>query len=178
MEESESRHDPLQGIYNGEIPDVQDRVRQGIDEEEIINLWKESKENGVELTRTKKSTRVGFKNGKVVANLRPDISPEDALHELVHVQQYLESIRSGVPLNALEQSIPPVTRAIIEIEATDAELVYLRSKLNSPQETIEGVRQHQEVWKKRLTNLGFEVPEKRIPAPFSPGLELSLKRIK
>lgn len=146
---------------------------------DIEEIWNKAVNQGLNLSRTNLPNRVGVHDdGEIVVNLKPNATATDGLHELVHLQQFIQAKLDGVPISFLSQELPVVNRALVEIQAIDAELEYLR---RLPDFYSDGLSYrlalaHRGVWENQLKLLGFQVPE-TILNPLSPDVSRTLPKI-
>lgn len=164
-------------VYRGGIPNIIAEAEQGlINEERIASLLVELEENGVVVIISKRFTSVGFnEEGRLEVWLRPDEQAWGKLHELVHVQQYLEAYSQGIPLQHL-RDFPLENRALIEIQASRIESNFLDTLPSSSkvEYTKLGKQVYLQLWTDELKKLGFQVPD-QITNPLSPQIRDSLQ---
>lgn len=116
----------FKNIYKGSIPDIIGETERSLTPNRIEELLKEAVDNGLEITNTTEFTIVIIKNGKLRMNIRPNdmLKPETKLHELGHVQQFLEIIRAGVDLENIGD-LPIAAREYGEIVSISLEKRFL-----------------------------------------------------
>ncbi|MCL4366942.1 hypothetical protein M1563_02130 [Patescibacteria group bacterium] len=161
-------------------PDIAGLLRKSqIVPSDIEEAWNKVVSQGLKMTRTNLPNRVGVHDdGEIVVNLKSNATVADGLHELVHLQQFIQAKLDGVPTSFLVQELPVVNRALIEIQAIDAELDYLK---RLPDFYSDGLSYrlalaHRGVWENQLKLLGFQVPE-TILNPLSPDVGRDLPKI-